>query len=76
MAGRYRGTFLGKGVTRCPTARYALPMSKRIIAQSHCQQCGSTDNEDLFTDDGYSACCNEIIVWGPCDPQVCYHDED
>lgn len=50
----------------------------RIITVSHCQQCGSTDNEDLFTDDGYSACCNEIIVWGSpstgCDPTVCYHD--
>lgn len=31
MAGRYRGTFLGKGVTRRPTVRYAFPMNKRTV---------------------------------------------
>lgn len=30
--------------------------------QRHCEQCGSTDYEDLIDNDGYSACCNEIIA--------------
>lgn len=31
----------------------------------HCEQCGSTDPEDLNEgDQGYSACCNECICWG------------
>jgi hypothetical protein len=43
------------------------------ITATHCQSCGSTDNEDLTTgDQGYSACCNEIVVWD-CHPSVCYH---
>jgi hypothetical protein len=38
------------------------------INQEHCENCGSTDYEDLHTgDDGYSACCNEIVVWGSSD---------
>lgn len=51
----------------------------RIIAGAHCQECGSTDNEDImFSEDGYSNCCNEIIVWD-CDNYLgteqgtCYH---
>lgn len=33
------------------------------INQPHCESCGSTDREDLTTgDQGYSACCNELIV--------------
>lgn len=30
----------------------------------HCENCGSTDPEDLTGNDGYSACCNELIVSG------------
>lgn len=31
----------------------------------HCEGCGSTDAEDLYTgDQGYTACCNEPVVIG------------
>lgn len=44
-----------------------------FIQGRHCQQCGSTDREDLdYGDQGYSACCNEIVVLG-CDEGACYH---
>ncbi len=51
------------------------------ISQPHCQQCGSTDYEDVNTHDdpdlqGYSACCNEIVIWGgACREGVCYHGD-
>ncbi len=37
----------------------------RNIAKTHCQQCGSTDEESVGWDarrenDGYTACCNEL----------------
>ncbi len=33
------------------------------IASQHCEQCGSTDREDLTTgDQGYTACCNERVT--------------
>lgn len=44
--------------------------------KTHCQACGSTDYEDImFTEEfeGYSTCCNEIVV-GRCVLGVCYHD--
>lgn len=35
------------------------------INEPHCENCGSTDYEDLHCgDQGYSACCNEIVVSG------------
>ncbi len=39
----------------------------KAITQMHCQSCGSTDEESIGYDamretDGYSACCNEIVV--------------
>lgn len=45
----------------------------------HCQQCGSTDGEDvgsaaLAAGDGYTACCNEIAIYGGCDEEYCSHD--
>ena len=45
------------------------------IQGEHCEQCGSTEYEDVaLGDEGYSACCNEIVVWGP---SACrnYHEE-
>lgn len=42
---------------------------------AHCQQCGSTDNEDVYGgDQGYTDCCNERVVYD-CDPRDCSHDE-
>lgn len=43
----------------------------------HCQECGSEDSSNEFNQ-GYSSCCNEIIVWptsrdNPCGSN-CYHD--
>lgn len=40
------------------------------VSGPHCETCGTTDYEDLFgpdTDDGYTACCNEPVVYqGEC----------
>lgn len=49
-----------------------------MISQAHCQQCGSTDGEDVGfeaarNNDGYSACCNELIMW-ECNERDCSHD--
>lgn len=31
----------------------------------HCENCGSTDAEDLYHgDQGYTACCNECVCYG------------
>jgi hypothetical protein len=27
---------------------------------THCENCGSTDPEDLHGEDGYTDCCNEL----------------
>jgi len=53
--------------------------SRSRITKAHCQQCGSTDPENVETWNdpefqGYSACCNEIVVIS-CDEGVCYHGE-
>jgi hypothetical protein len=37
------------------------------INEWHCENCGSTDVEDLDGDQGYTACCNEL----PADSVVC-----
>jgi hypothetical protein len=38
------------------------------VNETHCENCGSTDYEDTSCgDQGYSACCNEVVVWGPTD---------
>lgn len=35
------------------------------IEETHCENCGSTDYEDLTTgDQGYTACCNELVAYG------------
>jgi hypothetical protein len=41
-------------------------MSRCTETETHCEFCGSTDGEDVnaFANDGYSTCCNEIIVRG------------
>lgn len=34
------------------------------LTATHCENCGSTSGEDTdpFGNDGYSSCCNELIV--------------
>jgi len=34
------------------------------ITETHCEQCGSTDFDDIVVDadDSYSGCCNELIT--------------
>lgn len=57
------------------------------IEGPHCQSCGSTDREDiadLYDTEGYSRCCNEIVIFNfgtdymgrpfKCDPRDCYHN--
>ena len=40
-------------------------MSACEVTGTHCEQCGSTDYEDTHLgDQGYSACCNELVVSG------------
>jgi len=47
--------------------------TRRMIDTPHCQECGSTDEEDV--NGSYSRCCNEIVVWGgTCGSGHCYHD--
>jgi hypothetical protein len=46
-------------------------------SQRHCQQCGSTDRENVDTQfdadlQGYSACCNELVL-DTCD-EYCDHE--
>jgi hypothetical protein len=44
------------------------------IAADHCQSCGSTAYEDLWLgDQGYTACCNERVVYGGCTTDDCSH---
>lgn len=38
------------------------------INERHCENCGSTDREDLDSgDQGYTACCNELVSYGSSD---------
>jgi hypothetical protein len=47
-----------------------------VDGKPHCQQCGSTDREDLYHgDQGYTACCNERVVTH-CNPRDCGHLDD
>jgi hypothetical protein len=52
------------------------------IHEAHCENCGSTDYENVFLgEDGYTACCNECISYGPSDcrnhhVETGTHDED
>ena len=35
------------------------------MSTPHCESCGSTDGQDLHDgDQGYTACCNELICYG------------
>ena len=45
-------------------AREAKASRSCTIAQAHCEACGSTLNEDLDSDDGYTLCCNELTSSG------------
>lgn len=43
-------------------------MSYAACHTPHCQNCGSTDREDLTTgDQGYTACCNEPVEYEQCE---------
>ena len=48
----------------------------QIISQPHCQQCGRTDYEAINCgDQGYTACCNEVVIWtaDECGTDYCSH---
>lgn len=32
------------------------------IAALHCESCGSTSAEDVYGEDGYTSCCNELTA--------------
>lgn len=36
------------------------------IQGTHCENCGSTDWEDVEGGEGYSHCCNEVVVNQDC----------
>lgn len=47
-------------------------MSTCTTNQLHCENCGSTDLEDVGNyarseNDGYTACCNERVAWDSSD---------
>ena len=49
-------------------------MNGRTIRESHCENCGSTDPQDLDGDEGYTGCCNELVADSPEDCRN--HHED
>lgn len=75
----HRLEFVTKGLN-AGTIRNTLGFSDpgpTKVEGRHCQQCGSTDPEDLETYDdpdyqGYTRCCNERNV-DQCDPSDCSH---
>ena len=43
-----------------------MPTTKCNIEARHCENCGSTDPEDVspqVCDNGYTACCNECVAY-------------
>lgn len=49
------------------------------IAEPHCQQCGRIVGKECGHWEGYTSCCNELVVGGadamhPCQTPDCYHD--
>lgn len=57
----------------------AIAVRKEIIklaniSEDHCQSCGSIVGQGCSNDgDGYSDCCNELIIHGRCDANHCFH---
>lgn len=53
-------------------------MSTCEIPTAHCESCGSTDGEDIDprSNDGYSSCCNELIVQPSISTCRNHHGED
>ncbi len=51
-----------------------MPKTTCTIPTTHCENCGSTDPEDIQTSDGYTVCCNELLGY----PGSCrnHHAED
>ena len=43
---------------RAAAAQLAERLGPAVLT---CSQCGTTDREDVDTDDGYSHCCNEPV---------------
>lgn len=37
------------------------------VTIKHCENCGSTDPEDVQALDGYTGCCNELVAFGATD---------
>jgi len=55
----------------------AIAVRKEIIKlanikDSHCQSCGSAAR-CTSENEGYSECCNELIIAGGCDANHCFH---
>lgn len=63
-------TFVGRwAIITCMRNNYRFNPTRSNgckIAATHCENCGSTDNEDLdvFDNDGYTLCCNELVAYG------------
>lgn len=48
-----------------PWKKIHVPATNKCSTSvTHCENCGSEDREDTdpFANDGYSACCNELLV--------------
>jgi hypothetical protein len=47
---------------------------QQTINVDHCQSCGRSCADGQNTDDGYTQCCNELVIWGGgCHPEDCHH---
>lgn len=48
------------------------------IAEPHCQSCGNVEDRDMGVWDGYTSCCNELVIrhmnGQRCEPDRCSHD--
>lgn len=56
----------------------AVAVRKQIIRltsikEPHCQSCGSIIGKECGQWDGYTSCCNELIISGGCSSHDCYH---
>lgn len=52
-------------------------MTNCTINSTHCENCGSTDYEDVHCgDQGYTACCNELIAHDARDCRNHHADDD
>jgi hypothetical protein len=64
LDGKIRIEANGATGTKAPVTKIiAIPSSECDLHVPHCEMCGTANPED---EDGYTTCCNEPVVYGPC----------